>query len=392
MFSDQKKEERPLERICNKKIITVILFILCLPFIYSSTSVEAANPTITVNTDRLNVRSEPILNGEFMTSIHMGEKYPYIKKEGEWIQISLPNGKKGWVAHYLVVVNESDVVNKTTDSIQPSNESTFSSTQIYIAHNGTNIRKNPNTLSSIITRANQGDTFEAINFENDWYEIKLQNGKTGYVAEWVVTKNDSQSENNQVSTSDDENFKQQGLEQYLRGKKIVIDPGHGGRDPGTIGVHGTLEKNITMETATRLLNKLKAAGAQVVLTRVQDEYISLPLRVSTSMHFDADAFISIHYDSFSEGTEGATTFFYHPWQKELAVNIHSSLMNQTNMTDRGVRKGDYYVIRENRQNAVLVELGFLSNPVEEILVTSEQYQVLATTGIYEGLARYFKNE
>ena len=52
-------------------------------------------------------------------------------------------------------------------------------------------------------------------------------------------------------------------------------------------------------------------------------------------------------------------------------------MNQTNITDRGVRKGDYYVIRENRQNAVLVELGFLSNPIEEILVTSQQYQVLA---------------
>ena len=368
-----------------------MLFILCLPFIYSSTSAEAASSTITVNTDSLNVRSEPILDGEFMTSIHMGEKYPYIKKEGEWIQISLPNGKKGWVADYLVLVNESEEVNKTTDSVQPGNESTFSSKQIYITHNGTNIRKNPNTLSTILTRANQGDAFEAISFENDWYEIKLQNGQTGYVAGWVITENRSQVENKKTSTSSDENLNQQGLEQYLRGKKIVIDPGHGGKDNGTTGVHGTLEKNITMETATRLFNKLKAAGADVVLTRVQDEYISLPARVSTSSYFDADAFISIHYDSFSEGTEGATTFFYHPWQKELAISIHSSLMNQTDITDRGVRKGDYYVIRENRQNAVLVELGFLSNPIEEILVTSQQYQVLATTGIYEGLARYFKN-
>ena len=368
-----------------------MLFILCLPFIYSSTGAEAASSTITVNTDSLNVRSEPTLNGEFMTSIHMGEKYPYIKKEGEWIQIVLPNGKKGWVADYLVMVNESEEVNKTTDSVQPGNESTFSSKQIYITHNGTNIRKNPNTLSNILTRANQGDAFEAISFENDWYEIKLQNGQTGYVAGWVVTENRSQVENKKTSTSSDENLNQQGLEQYLRGKKIVIDPGHGGKDNGTTGVHGTLEKNITMETATRLFNKLKAAGADVVLTRVQDEYISLPARVATSSYFDADAFISIHYDSFSEGTEGATTFFYHPWQKELAVSIHSSLMNQTDITDRGVRKGDYYVIRENRQNAVLVELGFLSNPIEEILVTSQQYQVLATTGIYEGLARYFKN-
>jgi N-acetylmuramoyl-L-alanine amidase len=373
-------------------MITFMLVILCLPFIYSSTSAEAASTTITVNTDSLNVRTEPILSGEFLTSIHMGEEYPYIKKEGEWIQISLPNGKKGWVAHYLVLVNESEEVNKTTHSVQSNNESTFSSKLIYIAHNGTNIRKNPNTLSTILTRANRGDSFEAIGFENDWYVIKLQNGQTGYVAGWVVTENEPQAANEKPFTSGDEIlYQQQGLEQYLQGKKIVIDPGHGGKDHGTTGVQGTLEKNITMETATRLFNKLKAAGADVTLTRVYDEYISLPARASISNHLNADAFISIHYDSFSEGTEGATTFFYHPWQKELAVSIHSSLINQTDITNRGVRKGDYYVIRENNQNAVLVELGFLSNPIEEILVTSEQYQILATTGIFEGLARYFKN-
>ena len=60
------------------------------------------------------------------------------------------------------------------------------------------------------------------------------------------------------------------------------------------------------------------------------------------------------------------------------------------MKDRGVRLGDYYVIRENNKKAVLIELGYLSNPTEELLVTSDQYQESAATGIYEGLARYFK--
>jgi N-acetylmuramoyl-L-alanine amidase len=307
----------------------------------------------------------------------------------------LPGGKIGWVADYLVLVNQGDEASTSSDSAQPNNESAFSSKHIQIAHNGTNIRKKPNTLSTILTRANEGDSFEAISFENDWYKVKLQNGQTGYVAGWVVAENGSPTENEkgQKATSSQVHIDQQGLEQYLQGKKIVIDPGHGGHDNGTTGVHGTLEKNITMETATRLFNKLKNAGAEVKLTRYQDEYISLPTRVSISNTFDADAFISIHYDSFTnEGSEGATTFFYHPWQKELAVNIHSSLMNQTNIIDRGVRKGDYYVIRENSQEAVLVELGFLSNPSEELLVTSDQYQVLATTGIFEGLARYFKSQ
>jgi len=366
---------------------------LCLPFIYSIDSVEAASTTVTVNTDNLNVRSGPSLTDDYIASVHMGEEYPYVKKEGEWIQISLPNGEDGWVADYLVLVNENGDEAVSSDAVQPNNESTFSSKQIQISHNGTNIRKNPNTLSTILARANQGDTFEAVAFENDWYEIKLQNGLTGYVAGWLVmdAEKGTQSENVQTSTS--ENSEQVGLEQSLQGKKIVIDPGHGGKDNGTTGANGTLEKNITIETATRLYNKLKDAGAEVILTRYHDQYISLPTRVSISRNFDADAFISIHYDSTkNQQVDGATTYFYHPWQKELAINVHSSLVNETNIGDRGVRKGNYYVIRENSQKAVLVELGFLSNPSEELVVTSKQYQILAATGIYEGLARYFKNQ
>lgn len=354
---------------------------------------HASGPTVTVHTDSLTVRNEPSLKGEFITSIQRGEQYPYVKKEGEWIQILLPNGREGWVADYLVAVNENQEKLTSEDSSKENNKSTLSEKHIFISHNGTNIRKNPNTLSTILVRANKGDAFEVIDVENDWYKVSLQNGQTGYVAKWLVTEDQSQINSRPSSTSKNEQVERTELDAYLKGKKIVIDPGHGGKDYGTTGFSGTLEKNITMETATRLYNKLEAAGAEVFLTRYRDQYISLPSRVLTSTRFDADAFISIHYDSFyDDGSEGATTFFYHPWQKDLAVNIHSSLIKKTNVHDRGVRKGDYYVIRENHQNAVLVELGFLSNPSEELIVTSEQYQMLATTGIYEGLARYFKNQ
>ena len=68
---------------------------------------------------------------------------------------------------------------------------------------------------------------------------------------------------------------------------------------------------------------------------------------------NADAFISIHYDSIKDpSVRGLSTYFYHPWQKKLAVNIHSAVIDQTNMEDRGARFGDYYVIRENNRNAV----------------------------------------
>lgn len=370
------------------------MLLLCFPFLYPIPSAAAANPTITVNTDHLTVRSTPSLDGDLVASINMGEQYPYVKKEGEWIQITLPNGKKGWVADYLVLVNEKGEKSGQGQANQQNNRSTMSSKQIYITQNGTNIRKNPNTLSTILTRANKGDTFEVVGFENDWYEIKLSKGQTGYVAKWVVSdKAEAKSVHVQTSTSSIENIHQEGLGQYLEGKKIVIDPGHGGKDDGASGASGTLEKQITMETASRLYHKLKDAGADVILTRYKDQYLSLPARVSITNRFDADAFISIHYDSFDrKRAEGATTFFYHPWQKELAVDIHSSLMKKISISDRGVRKGDYYVIRENSQEAVLIELGFLSNPAEELLITSNEYQISAATGIYEGLARYFKSQ
>ncbi|WP_338470361.1 N-acetylmuramoyl-L-alanine amidase [Niallia sp. XMNu-256] len=386
------------------KYITALLIILSIPFFFPDQKVEATGATVTVNTENLTVRSGPSLQHDYVTTIYKGEQYPSVKKEGEWIQILLPTGKEGWVADYLVFVKEEVDNNKVEDEYESlSNndhgQSHFTGKRVFITHNGTNIRKNPNTLSNILVRANKGDAFEVTDVKNDWYQVKLGNGKTGYVAEWLVTEKESgvkkvdSEEREYVHSVEHKYTEKTELEAYLKDKKIVIDPGHGGKDHGTTGFGGTLEKNITIETATRLYNKLRSAGAKVILTRYRDQYISLPSRVSASARFDADAFISIHYDSFpNEGSEGATTFFYHPWQRELAVNIHSSVIDKTNIHNRGVRKGDYYVIRENSQNAVLVELGFLSNPSEELLVTSEQYQTLATTGIYEGLARYFKNQ
>ena len=140
------------------------------------------------------------------------------------------------------------------------------------------------------------------------------------------------------------------------------------------------------------MSKLEQAGANVILTRNTDLYLPLTSRVVTEYYRNADAFISLHYDnSKDKDVHGLTTYFFHPWQKELAVELHSAAMERTKQKDRGVRFGDYYVIRENNKKAVLIELGYLSNPAEELLVRSDEYQNSAATGIYEGLGRFFHN-
>jgi len=112
--------------------------------------------------------------------------------------------------------------------------------------------------------------------------------------------------------------------------------------------------------------------------------------VSEAKH--ADAFISIHYNaSTSSSANGIASFYYSESKdKELAKYIQESMAeNAPSMKDMGVRFGDYYVTRENNQRAVLLELGFLSNAHDEQIVSSNAYQQQISTGIYQGIARYF---
>jgi len=208
----------------------------------------------------------------------------------------------------------------------------------------------------------------------------LDSGKTGYVAGWVVTADGSAP-----------NIVKAGAEGYLKNKTIVLDPGHGGGDNGTTGANGTLEKELTLRTAKLLYDKLLSAGAHVYLTRNSDTFISLPSRVRAAQVYNADAFISLHYDSNEDrSVQGMTGYYYHSFQKPLATTVYSATVGQTKMKSRGVRFGDYHVLRENNKNAVLIELGYLSNPEEEMTLKSSGFQENAATGLFEGLARYFK--
>lgn len=344
---------------------------------------EKASNTGLINVNSLNFRTAPSLDAAIVGKLDQDTVVTILSERDNWVEIQYAE-QVGWVSEeYIQFTDDEEQSNGT--------EQTLDSSTLMILHNGTNIRKNPNTQSTILVRANKGDTFKVNRFENDWYEIQLLDGQIGYVASWVVTAEEEveeETEMNETTTIQETNTD---WEQYLKNKKIVIDPGHGGKDDGTTGTKGTLEKELTLETARHLFDKLKAAGADVTLTRQRDKYLNLPYRVNVANEQNADAFISLHYDSSkNESVRGLTTYYYYPWQKELAVNIHSAIIDETEMNDRGTRFGDYYVIRENNKKAVLIELGYLSNPREELQVQSNQYQESAATGIYEGLARYFK--
>ncbi|MCA1063526.1 SH3 domain-containing protein [Rossellomorea aquimaris] len=345
-----------------------------------SSTEEPASPSssdligiITVHS--LNVRDQTSLNGRVVGKVSKGEKYPILQEENNWYQIKLSDGKKGWVAGWYV--------QKTVTASAHEGETSSQKEKVTILYNGTNIRSEANTQARVIGRGSSGDVFQVISKDGDWYEINLADGTRGFVAGWVVSIRSGSGENTTPSRTN---------KGGLQDKVVVIDPGHGGRDSGTTGASGTLEKLLTMRTGELLAEKLKSAGAEVVLTRKNDEYLSLPSRVSLSHYYQADAFISIHFDSIMDSSiVGHTTFYYQSHQKELAENIHGSLADRLPTRDRGVRTGDYHVIRENNQPAVLLELGFLSNPAEEANVNTQYFQELAATAIYHGLGDYFSD-
>ena len=329
--------------------------------------------TAKITATGLNVRKQDSLNSEVIGSVNKDETYPVLQQKGQMTQLQLSDTKKGWVVSwYLEIENAAQTAKKKNQHIKGSKVTTL--------YDGTILRSKPDTSSDIIGQVKAGETFSVLGMEGDWYSIETKNGKTAYVAGWIVNID-----------GDTDQVNRAGVEKYLEDKVIVIDPGHGGRDSGTIGVGGTLEKNLTIQTAELLRDKLQAAGAKVILTRSSNTYVALPSRVSISHIHNADAFISLHYDStMDEITSGITTYYYHGYQQALASSIANSLGSTMQVPNRGYRLGDYHVIRENKRVATLIELGYLSNPVDELTITTKEYQETITSAIYNGLARYFK--
>jgi N-acetylmuramoyl-L-alanine amidase len=184
---------------------------------------------------------------------------------------------------------------------------------------------------------------------------------------------------------------EQNSQKPLQGKIIVLDPGHGGKDDGTTSIVGTHEKSLTLPTAELVEQKLKNAGAKVIMTRTSDTYIPLQQRADLSNQNHADAFISFHYNwSNDSSVHGVTDFYY---QNSNSLLLASDILNKVSKTTQiqnvGTRFDDLSVLRNNSQPSTLIELGFLSNKQEDSVVESAAYRDNVAQGVYLGLLDFF---
>ena len=190
----------------------------------------------------------------------------------------------------------------------------------------------------------------------------------------------------------------------LKGKKIAIDPGHGGSDSGAIGPTGVMEKNVTMRVSRELKRLLEAEGATVVLTRTTDTEVSdkganataveeLEARCEIANRANADIFLSIHADAFTNREVKGTTAYYYTKasekSKRLADCVRLALLDAIGTLDRGTQTCNFYVVKHTDMPATLVEISFISNADEERMMNSEEGVKNIARGIADGIADYF---
>ncbi|WP_026679000.1 N-acetylmuramoyl-L-alanine amidase [Fictibacillus gelatini] len=371
-----------------------------------------------VSASSLNVRNKPSLNSKVLTALTSGTRVTILQEQGNWFMVETGHPIKGWVAKSYVSFQKG--VATVSDL---------------------NVRALPGIGHRILEKLSKGATVTILMEGQGWSKVKTKAGTVGWVADRYLQAGESKqateqkretkrsaSNEQQTPAANKRPFEQQkqrradgakkkaeqttgrqnllnqrssiakapesNSAETLKGKTIVLDPGHGGRDSGAIGdKYKTYEKDITLSTAKLTAEQLKEAGAHVAMTRDSDKYIPLHERAMKSVRASADAFVSIHYNFCEKNACHGLMSFYYSKTKDLplARSIQQQITQSTDLTNLHVQFGDLQVLRDNRKPAVLVELGFLSNPSEERVIRSRSYQEKAASGIVQGLKAYFQS-
>lgn len=187
------------------------------------------------------------------------------------------------------------------------------------------------------------------------------------------------------------------------GITIVLDAGHGGRDGGSVGANGTIEKEINLKYTLALKKKLVGAGYKVELTRKTDDGLysnlaankklsDMKARFEIIKKTNPNLIVSLHMNSFVDSTAKGASCYYRKGDeasKSVANLIQNSLHTYCNAPQTQAKVGDYYILNCSYYSAVLVECGFLSNPQEEALLNSEEYKNKIVDAIFSGILLFF---
>jgi len=172
---------------------------------------------------------------------------------------------------------------------------------------------------------------------------------------------------------------------------VAIDPGHGGRDPGAVGINGLQEKTVVFPVSMRVAELLREAGVDVVMTRTTDLTLGLEPRVQIANNANATIFLSIHANAISMSrpdVNGVETYYYSENGRRLASIIHANVQPASGLGDRGVKQARFYVLRNTAMPAALLELGFVTGAQDHAKLRDPAWQEMISQAIARGVLEY----
>ena len=412
------------------------LLLLCL---FTLLSTFNNTKTLTVKTNYINIYTKSSINSPIKSQITNGQKFEITEDLKNWYQVKTNNGRHGWVNKFdlkqkftpqpynipTTIKQKTKLYNNTTtksaiiqnirkdstvyllnkfdnfvliktknkrygwiplNSLKSDAQNTLSLVDervknlpknVYAKDNYVKLYASPSAQSKVVKTLKAETKLNKGTLVNGWYPVTTQ-GTKGYVNNLDVVPCQLKKPTKKANKS-------------LKGKLIVIDPGHGGEDPGSISNGNRHEADATLQTSETIKRVLEENGAKVITTRDKDTYVTLAKRAEISNKEKADAFICIHYDSTEKKNvaTGTTTYYYNQKSKPLADALNYQLATTLPMANKGVKYGDHQVTRDNKQPAVLLELGYLSTDEDANKAFSEEYQQLVANAILNGLNNYF---
>jgi N-acetylmuramoyl-L-alanine amidase len=330
------------------------------------------------------IRTEPDPSKPDLLIVTANEVLPVLQQAGDWIEVGLNADQHGWIRK-----NEA-----TTISV-PAED-----TQLLKVPENTSVYLGPDESFDQAYRLKATTSLIPKMVSGKWIEVAEQkDGKPLWVqtsqAEWTYGEQPAKEAWSQDVQALSSAIKPK-QKLPLEGKTIVVDPGHGGSDPGAIASGKPVyERDINLAAAQVLANKLRSAGANVIMTRTSnDQTVSLEQRAKISNDNIADVFVSIHQNMYRQdpSISGTITYYDSPNSKLLAEKIEAATTGQLS-SDQGqqneqIEKEQLYVLKHNTRPAVLIEGCFLSNPSELSASLLPSYHEKLAAGIYRGILSY----
>ncbi len=314
-------------------------------------------PLAQVNVNTLNMRTGPGVQFPVITRLPRNTLVAVLE-DGTWSRVMLDNGAVGFVSSDHIGTAAGRAI-------------------VRINASAANQRSGPGTGHAVMATHTLGSTLMLLGLEGGWIKVSSEAGE-GYILGSLLSIGFSSQPASITGPMPD-----------LTGFRVLVDPGHGGRDPGAIGINGLYEKAVNLTLARKLAALLSQAGAEVLMTRDSDMALTLGERVVIANASGADLVVSIHNNAHPNAHVSGTQVFYGVTAGSFALGneVHRQLLG-LGIADMGLRSQSFRMLAQTTIPAILTETLFLSNRGDAALLAQDSFLERAAQAHFRGISQW----